>query len=179
MLDWRSKQKAVQCLILSMWSHRDRKSTWLPGLRRVENEEKGRKETSSGFVAWGKCSEIRQWWWLLSSEYGKFRVTLKNHSPLAALGLCPCVWASSYVERGLLSRCGVRASHCRAWAPGQVGFRSRGSRALSAGSAVVAHRLSWPAACGTFLDQGMNPFPLHWQVDSLSLDQQGSPGCIL
>ena len=33
-------------------------------------------------------------------------------------------------------------------------------------SVVVAHRLSCSVACGIFLDQGSNPCPLHWQVDS-------------
>ena len=36
----------------------------------------------------------------------------------------------------------------------------------STGSVVVAHRLSYSTACGIFLDQGSNPSPLHWQVDS-------------
>ena len=36
----------------------------------------------------------------------------------------------------------------------------------SAGSVVVAHRLRCSAACGIFPDQGSNPCPLHWQVDS-------------
>ena len=35
-----------------------------------------------------------------------------------------------------------------------------------AGSVVVAHGLSCSAACGIFLDQGLNLCPLHWQVDS-------------
>ena len=26
--------------------------------------------------------------------------------------------------------------------------------------------LSYPAACGIFLDQSLNPCPLHWQLDS-------------
>ena len=34
------------------------------------------------------------------------------------------------------------------------------------GSVVVAHRLSCSVACGIFPDQGSNPCPLHWQVDS-------------
>ena len=39
----------------------------------------------------------------------------------------------------------------------------------------------WPtdlvalAACGIFLDQGSNPCPLHWQVESQPLDHQESP----
>ena len=68
--------------------------------------------------------------------------------------------------------CGARASHCG-------GFSCCGARALghagsvvvacglqSAGSAVVTHGLICSVACGIFLDQGSNPFPLHWQVDS-------------
>ena len=35
-------------------------------------------------------------------------------------------------------------------------------------SVVVAHRLSCPAACGIFPDQGSNPCPLHWQADRIS-----------
>ena len=34
----------------------------------------------------------------------------------------------------------------------------------STGAAVVAHGLSCPAACGLFLDQGLNPNLLHWQA---------------
>ena len=55
---------------------------------------------------------------------------------------------------------GERASHCggfsccRAWA---LGLRA---------SVVVARGLSCSTACGIFLDQGSNPCPLHWQVDS-------------
>ena len=52
-------------------------------------------------------------------------------------------------------------------------LRSTGSRRT--GSVVVAHRLSCSVACGIFLDQGLNPCPLHWQVDSLPLRHQGSP----
>ena len=36
----------------------------------------------------------------------------------------------------------------------------------SAGSIVVAHRLSCSAASGIFPDQGSNPCPRHWQADS-------------
>ena len=42
-------------------------------------------------------------------------------------------------------------------------------------SVVVAHRLSCSAACGIFPNQGSNPCPLHWQMDSLPLGHQGSP----
>ena len=39
-------------------------------------------------------------------------------------------------------------------------------------SVIVTHGLSCPMACGTFLDQGSNLCPLHWEVDSLPLDHQ-------
>ena len=39
-------------------------------------------------------------------------------------------------------------------------------RIQSAGSVVVAHGLSCSAAYRIFPDQGSNPHPLHWQVDS-------------
>ena len=52
-------------------------------------------------------------------------------------------------------------------------LRSTGSR--RAGSVVVAHGPSCPAACGIFPDQGSNPCPLHWQADSQPLRHQGSP----
>ena len=34
------------------------------------------------------------------------------------------------------------------------------------GSVVVVHGLSCSVACGIFLEQGLNPCPLNWQVDS-------------
>ena len=40
---------------------------------------------------------------------------------------------------------------------------------------VVVHRLSCSAACGIFLDQGSNPCPLPWQVNSDPLCHQESP----
>ena len=36
----------------------------------------------------------------------------------------------------------------------------------STGSVVVTQGLSCSSASGIFLDQGWNPCPLHWQVDS-------------
>ena len=43
-------------------------------------------------------------------------------------------------------------------------------------SVVVAHRLGCSVACGIFLDQGLNPCLLHWQVYFSPLSYQGSPG---
>ena len=51
-------------------------------------------------------------------------------------------------------------------------FRPPGSRVWA--SAVVVLRRSCPTACGIFPDQGSNPCPLPWQVDSYPLDHQGS-----
>ena len=52
-------------------------------------------------------------------------------------------------------------------------LRSTGSR--HAGSVIVAHGPSRPAACGILPDQGSNLCPLHWQADSQPLRHQGSP----
>ena len=44
------------------------------------------------------------------------------------------------------------------------------AQALGAWTSVVAtHRLSYSKASGSFLDQGLNLCPLHWQVDSYPL----------
>ena len=55
-------------------------------------------------------------------------------------------------------------------------LRSSGSR--RAGSVIVAHGPSCSAACRIFPDQGPNPCPGHWQVDSQPLRHQGSPEVI-
>ena len=58
------------------------------------------------------------------------------------------------------SSCGAQVSHCG-------GFSCCGAWALGTqASVVVAHGLSCSVACGIFPDQGLNPCPLHWQVDS-------------
>ena len=44
----------------------------------------------------------------------------------------------------------------------------------STGSIVVAHRLSFPMACGIFPNHGLKPCLLHWQADSLPLSHQRS-----
>ena len=66
----------------------------------------------------------------------------------------PCgVWAS---HCGGFSCCGAQALGARASVVAARGLSSCGSRALEC-------RLS---SCGIFPDQGSNPCPLHWQVDS-------------
>ena len=74
-------------------------------------------------------------------------------------------WASHH---GGLSHCGARAPDVQASVVVARGLQS-------AGSVVVAHRLSCSAACGIFPDQGLNPCPLYWQADSQPLHHQGSP----
>ena len=92
---------------------------------------------------------------------------------LAVLGLCCWMQAFSSCDR-LELHSSMQASHCG-------GFSCCSARALgctgfsSWGSVVVAHRLSCPMACGIFPDQGWDPRPLHWQVDSWPLDHLGSP----
>ena len=96
---------------------------------------------------------------------------------------------STCSEWGLLSSYGARASHfsgltCGTQALGLAGLSSCGTwaqlfgapRLYSTRSIVVAHGLSCPSAHGIFLDQGLNFCLLHWQVDSLPLSHQGSPG---
>ena len=79
---------------------------------------------------------------------------------MAALGLRCCARAfSSCGERGLLFT--AVSGFSLQWL---LLLQSMGSR--HAGSVVVVHGLSCSAACGIFLDQGSNPCPLHWQVDS-------------
>ena len=89
------------------------------------------------------------------------------------LGLCCCVQAlSSCSEWGSLSRFGAQASRCR-------GFFCCGGRAVvHTAFSSCGTRLSCPAASGIFLDQGSNPWPLRWQVDSYPLYHQGSPASL-
>ena len=52
------------------------------------------------------------------------------------------------------------------------------SSCVSGAPVILAHGLiSCSEACGIFPDKGSNTSPLHWQVDSLPLDPQGSPQC--
>ena len=85
---------------------------------------------------------------------------------MTVLGLCCCAGLfSSWGEQGLLSRCGVRASHCGgfsrfgAQALGHRDFSSCSSQALSTGLMVVAHGLTCSAARGIFPEQELNLSP--------------------
>ena len=46
---------------------------------------------------------------------------------------------------------------------------------LVTGSVEVAHGLCCSTTCGIFLDQGLNPCLLHWQVGSLPLSHREAP----
>ena len=89
---------------------------------------------------------------------------------VAAHGLSPAA------ELGLYC-CACAFSSCRAGAMLQL--QRTGLAVGTPGSVVAAYRLSHCVACETFPDQGSNLCSLHWQVDSLPLDHQGSPKRIL
>ena len=96
-----------------------------------------------------------------SCIYFFFQIYLFIYLFMAALGLRCC--ARAFKVHSLLwcadfSCCGARALGTRA-------------------SVVVAHRLSWSAACGIFPDQVSNPCPRDWQADSQPLCHQGSVSC--
>ena len=68
------------------------------------------------------------------------------------------------LEWGLLPNCGMRASRCRGFSCcGTQAVGLSGSGVVAPGlkgvtdSVVVAHGLSYPEACGIFLDQELNP----------------------
>ena len=96
---------------------------------------------------------------------------------VAGLGFSLLRWA------GTALHCCTQASHrsgfsCCGAQPSVVathGFTSCRSGFQSTGSVVVVHGFSCSVACGVFPDQGSNPCPLHWQVDTYPLHHQGSP----
>ena len=69
---------------------------------------------------------------------------------------------SLVVVRGLLIVVPPLVAEHDLWA---CGLSSCCSKALKC-SIVAAPRLSCPTACEIFPDQGLNPYLLHWQLDS-------------
>ena len=58
-------------------------------------------------------------------------------------------------------------SSCSGWASQCRGLSCGRTQALEqVALAVVVHRFTCPVACGIVPDQGSNPRPWHWQVDS-------------
>ena len=72
------------------------------------------------------------------------------------------------------SPCRAQALGTRASVVEARGLITFGSPALKCGLVVVEHGLSCSSVCGIFLDQGLNPCSLHWQVNSYPLYHQGS-----
>ena len=98
-------------------------------------------------------------------------------SVLAVLGPCCCVGFSPVAVNGvLIAVASFVAEH---------GFKGAQVSVVvvlglqSTCSIVVVHGLSYFEACGIFPDQGLNPYLLHWQADSLPLSHQGSPNSFL
>ena len=117
---------------------------------------------SSSFVLWVCCDEFSEslFIWICFCFVSFLKNKLKNlfnlflklitYLFLAVLGLCCCTWSfSGCPEPRLLSSCCSQASHCG-------GFSYCGVVQDARASVVVAHRLSCPAACGIFPDQGSN-----------------------
>ena len=73
------------------------------------------------------------------------------------------------------SCCGAQALGSQASVVATHGFTSCRSGFQSTGSVFVLQGFSCSIACGIFPDQGLNPCPLHWQVDAYPLHHQGSP----
>ena len=97
------------------------------------------------FPIWMSFLSIQFWLcWVLSAVLGLHRCTrpsldrMSGGYSLAAVRGLLTVLASSVVDHGLQS----------------VGA-----------SVVLVHRLTCPEACGIFLDQGLNPGPLHCKAD--------------
>ena len=80
---------------------------------------------------------------------------LSHHSCSPAFSGCS--------EQGPPFRWHVQASHCGGGGP--LLLWSTGSRTHGLQEFIfVVDRLRCPMACGIFPDQGLNPFPLHWQA---------------
>ena len=115
--------------------------------------------------------------------------TQEVESPFLVVYLCLSFGcAESLLLGGLCSRCGGEQllSSCAGFSLRwflllwSTGSRSLGSVVAacglqSTGSGVVWYVLSCSEACGLFPGQGLNSYLLHWQVDSLPLNHQGSP----
>ena len=138
--------------------------------------------TVSGIIAWiskgtkkyremlsGQPMEWRWAWGVALILYYFF------FSIFAVLGLLGCAgsalcWGAQASHCGDVSCRGAQALGCGASMVEACGLSGGGSQALERGL-----NRSCSAACGIFLDQGLNLSSLRWQVDSLPLSHQGSP----
>ena len=78
-------------------------------------------------------------------------------------------WVFASVRAFLQLRRAGATFRCDAWASHCGGFSRGEARALEHTG------FSCSAPCGIFPDQGLNPCPVHQQVNSYPLDHQGSP----
>ena len=86
---------------------------------------------------------------------------------------CPSPAFSSCGEQGLLSSCGVPATH-----RGGCSYCGAQGLKLRRRSAVV-NGFNCPAICEVFPDRGLKLCPLHWQADSYPLYHQFSSVLLL
>ena len=115
------------------------------------------------------------WVFVAASRLFSSRSEQGGYSVVAVLRLL--ISMAFLVVGRLLSGCSAQASHLSGFSRGTQALGPAGSAVVacwlqSSGSVAVAHWLSCPMACGIFLDQGLNPCLLHWQVDSLPLSPQ-------
>ena len=87
--------------------------------------------------------------------------------------LSRCTDSSLAVVHGLLTAAAPLVSEHRLWGTQAPALGAPGP--WSAGAVLMVHGLGCCTACGIFLDQGLDPHCLHWQVDSSPLSYQGSP----
>ena len=148
-------QFKAESVSLSPWIWAERMSCWDP-----QDE-------------WRRCCEV-------SLKKKKKFIYLLIFGHAGSLLLCGLL--SNCSEWGLLSSCGVPPSLLwyllLLWSTGSrpAGFSTCDSQALEAttGSAVVVHGVSCSVAGGIFPDLESNPCLVHWQVNSLPLNHQGS-----
>ena len=105
-----------------------------------------------------KFPQLLNWSIFLYTQYFNFICLFI----LAALGVCCCTRALS----------SLWSSGCPSW--WVLSLQSTGSRVCRP-QWLWHEGLAAPPTCPIFLDQGWNPWPLHWQADSLLLDHQLSP----
>ena len=101
--------------------------------------------------------------WVFDAPRGLSLVAASGgYSSLRCAGFS--LWGLLIVVSSLVEEHGLQACRLQQlWHAGSV-VVAHGLQ--STGSVVVAHGLSCSAACGIFPDQGSNPCPLRWQVDS-------------
>ena len=105
--------------------------------------------------------------WVFVAAHGLSLVAVSGGLLFAAVRRLLVAVASLVAEHGLQG-CGLQ----QLWHLDSVVVACR---LQSSGSVIVVHGLSCSATYGIFPDQGSNPCPLHWQVDSQPLCHQGSP----